>query len=157
MNSTETGGDRIRSLAQSQLRLRCTPGYGYPPLVTPFGASVQILADQLLENEWRSPEEIKRRQFEQLKALLRFAREQCPFYTERMNSCGLDPEAMSSFEDFERMPEETTRIQAWLGDPGHLELLRTYCQVVQTLRMIQATEIFEEEYVDEDEDEGEEE
>jgi len=63
----------------------------------------------------------------------------------------------TSVEDFERMPEETTRIQAWLGDPGHLELLRTYCQVVQTLRMIQATEIFEEEYVDEDEDEGEEE
>jgi len=103
MNSTETGGRNL-SLAQSQLRLRCTPGYGYPPLPTPFGASVQVLADQLLENEWRSPEEIKRRQFEQLKALLRFAKEQCPFYTERMNSCGLDPEAMSSFEDFERMP-----------------------------------------------------
>lgn len=62
-----------------------------------------------------------------------------------------------SVEDLERIGEESTRIERWVAGHANLDLLRAYCQVVQTLRMIQATEAMQEDLEEEYEDDGEEE
>jgi phenylacetate-CoA ligase len=59
---------------------------------------------QLLENEWLPRPQIAAQQFIKLRALLQFAEQQCPFYTDRIRSCGLNPTEMKSLDDFGRMP-----------------------------------------------------
>ncbi len=87
----------------------CRAGYSYPPFPIAEIASVCLLTNHLLANEWRDPGEIRADQLAQLRLLLQFAREQCPLYGERMQAVGLDPQTMTGLEEFRRLPLLTRR------------------------------------------------
>lgn len=87
-----------------EFETRGMPGYAWPAVPTTLGASVRTLLGELLENEWRSPDEIRSRQMRQLRALLQFAEQNSPFYAKRIRSCGLNPGTLSELEDIRRMP-----------------------------------------------------
>jgi phenylacetate-CoA ligase len=65
--------------------------------------------NQLLESEWLPRTQIVTQQFKQLRTLLQFAEQQCPFYTNRIRSCGLNPTAIKNLDDFSLMPILTRR------------------------------------------------
>jgi phenylacetate-coenzyme A ligase PaaK-like adenylate-forming protein len=60
--------------------------------------------DRLIENEWKSTEQIKAMQLEKLQGLLRHAYDHTRFYKERFDACGFDPEKFSDLSDLERIP-----------------------------------------------------
>ncbi|MEW6356645.1 MAG: hypothetical protein AB1696_09985 [Planctomycetota bacterium] len=86
------------------IELRGLPGYAFPPIPDTGIVTTYLLVNQLLANEWRSRAQIASQQIMQLRKLLRFANEQCPFYTDRIRSCGLDAGSLNSLDDFRRMP-----------------------------------------------------
>jgi len=77
---------------------------GWP--VVPVGLAGQVLAvaNQLLENEWREPEQIRARQLESLQSLLTHAARYSPFHAERFRAAGLAPEDVKSLADLRRVP-----------------------------------------------------
>jgi phenylacetate-CoA ligase len=54
--------------------------------------------------QWVPPEEVRSLQRRKLRALLRHARDQTPFYRARFEKAGFDPETMESLDDFKRLP-----------------------------------------------------
>jgi phenylacetate-CoA ligase len=53
--------------------------------------------------------ELEALQLDRLRRLLRFAKENCPFYAQRMEKAGVMPEAVVSLEQFSRLPVLTKR------------------------------------------------
>lgn len=88
----------------ADFELRCTPDYISPTFPSGLAATLWVLTNELLANEWRERGEIESRQLGQLRSLLRFARDRCPLYAERMRAARLDPESMSGLAELRRMP-----------------------------------------------------
>ncbi len=109
MASPKIGRDRKWRSLPEKFQLRGLPGYSFPGIPTPPIVTTYLLVNQLLGNEWRSRDEIAAGQFGQLRTLLNFAAKNCPFYADRMRSCGLDPAGMRSLDDFRRLPPVTRR------------------------------------------------
>lgn len=109
MASPKIGRDRKWRSLPEHFQLRGLPGYSFPGIPNPPIVTTYLLVNQLLGNEWRSREEIAAAQFGQLRTLLGFAAKNCPFYADRMRSCGLDPAGMRSLDDFRRLPLLTRR------------------------------------------------
>ncbi len=84
--------------------LRGTSDYNFPVLPTSRATSIWVLANALLENEWRDRSEIEARQLGQLRSLLQLAARHSPFYASRIRACGLDPGAVRRIEELRRMP-----------------------------------------------------
>jgi phenylacetate-CoA ligase len=106
MNSSEPKYDRKWHSLPVRPELKGLTNFASP---FPIGPSIQaqntyLLVNQLLESEWLPRPQIVVEQLRQLRALLQFAEQQCPFYTDRIRSCGLNPAAITSLDDFRRMP-----------------------------------------------------
>ena len=99
---------RCKSLPP-EFQLRGATGYARPMFPRGIGAHIAVVADQLLQNEWRDRPEIERRQLEQVRALLCFAKRQSPFYARRIGKCGLNPWVMKSLVALRRLPLLTRR------------------------------------------------
>ncbi len=56
------------------------PGLAWPAIPSPFVANKLALLFQIEQNQWRTPQEIEERQFEQIRTLLGFAAETVPHY-----------------------------------------------------------------------------
>ncbi|NOZ22581.1 MAG: phenylacetate--CoA ligase family protein [Planctomycetes bacterium] len=84
--------------------LRGLSGYAFPAVPNPEIVTTYLLVNQLLGNEWRPRGEVASQQLVQLRMLLRFVEQQCPFYADRMRSCGLNAASLKSLDDFRRMP-----------------------------------------------------
>lgn len=56
------------------------PGLAWPAFPSPFVANKLALLFQIEQNQWRTPQEIEERQFEQIRKLLGFAAETVPHY-----------------------------------------------------------------------------
>jgi phenylacetate-CoA ligase len=106
MNSSEPKYDRKWHSLPVRPDLKGLINYAsaFPVGPTNQAQTTYLLVNQLLENEWLPRPQIADQQFRQLCALLQFAEQQCPFYTDRIRSCGLNPTAMKSLDDFSRMP-----------------------------------------------------
>ncbi len=62
------------------------------------------LLPQLLASQWWDPERLSLLQRERLRALMRFCRDEVPFYRESFQRCALDPEAVRPEEQLLRLP-----------------------------------------------------
>jgi phenylacetate-CoA ligase len=92
---------------------RCLPDYfqfrrsvanAYPPVPTQTGAVMAAMANELLRNEWRTPEEIRERQLRQLRSLVGHAAQHSPYYANRLKQAGVRAEEIKSVEDYARVP-----------------------------------------------------
>jgi phenylacetate-CoA ligase len=106
MNSSEPKYDRKWHSLPVRPELKGLTNFASP---FPIGPSIRaqntyLLVNQLLESEWLPRPQIVAEQLRQLRALLQFAKQQCLFYTDRIRSCGLNPAAITSLDDFRRMP-----------------------------------------------------
>jgi phenylacetate-CoA ligase len=106
MNSSEPKYDRKWHSLPVRPDLKGLINYASPFPVGPTieAQTTYLLVNQLLENEWLPRPQIATQQFIKLRALLQFVEQQCPFYTDRIRSCGLNPKEMKSIDDFSRMP-----------------------------------------------------
>jgi len=103
MSGSAVQDEKLRRLP-ARFRLNGAAGYAAPAFVLAPSCRALELADELLTNEWRSREGIEARQLTQLRMLLQFAEEECPFYSDRIRACGLNPMAMESLEELRAMP-----------------------------------------------------
>ncbi len=60
--------------------------------------------DQLMESQWKSPENIRELQWEALEKTVRLATKQVPYYRQRYGGLLSPDGSMRSFEDFARLP-----------------------------------------------------
>ncbi len=104
MNASRSAQDGKHRSLPAAFELRGAPDYSFPAVPNSPSASVQVLVNKLLENEWRSRSEIKARQFGQLRSLLRRAQRHSPFYAARIRNCGLDPATMGGLDELQRVP-----------------------------------------------------
>jgi len=106
MNSSEPKYNQKWNSLPIRPELKGLINYASPMPVRPAipAQITYLLLKQLLENEWLPRPQIATQQFIKLRALLQFAEQQCPFYTDRIRSCGLNPTEMKSLDDFSRMP-----------------------------------------------------
>ena len=109
MVSWDKSRDKKWRTMPDYLELRGIPGYSFPAIPAPSVAATWLLANQLLANEWRPREDIEANQIMQLRTLVQFAEEQCPFYADRIRSCGMTPGALSDMEGFRLLPPLTRR------------------------------------------------
>jgi phenylacetate-CoA ligase len=93
--------DRVKRVDAKHRRL--------PPSYVPRvpGSAIERVTNALLAGEWKPPEVLRARQFEQLRGLLRFAAKYSPFHARRMQEAGLDPSQMQSLEDLRGLPPMT--------------------------------------------------
>lgn len=109
MRSNDPLHDRKWRALPADLEFRGLPGYIFPAIPTAATLCTHALVNQLLANEWRPRDQIVARQIAQLRNLLLFAQQQCPFYADRIRSSGLNPTALKRLEDFRRLPLLTRR------------------------------------------------
>jgi len=76
----------------------------WPVVPVPLVGQIMALANQLMANEWRSPEEIQARQWGQLRSLTAFAAQYSSFHKERFRAAGLAPGDVKSPADLRRLP-----------------------------------------------------
>jgi len=79
-------------------------GIGWPALPGMSGAALLAQLYQLEESQWWSPDELARRQFDQLGLVVKHARRHSPFYRERLGAAGLYSLTAWSPESLARMP-----------------------------------------------------
>jgi phenylacetate-coenzyme A ligase PaaK-like adenylate-forming protein len=94
-------------------RHRCVPGsYApraasraiWPSVPAPLAGQVIALANQLMANEWQSPENIRARQCGQLRELTAFAARHSSFHRKRFRAAGLAPDGVRTLDDLRRLP-----------------------------------------------------
>jgi phenylacetate-coenzyme A ligase PaaK-like adenylate-forming protein len=71
------------------------------------GGVMEKVTNALLAGEWKPPELLRARQFEQLRGLLGFAERYSPFHARRMREAGFDPSQMQSLDDLRALPPMT--------------------------------------------------
>lgn len=76
----------------------------WPALPGDHAARRLAVLQQLEANQWRSAEEIRQRQFDQLNCLLKHAAETVPFYRERLQAAGLSGGRRVGPDDWLKMP-----------------------------------------------------
>jgi len=76
----------------------------WPVVPAPAVGQILALANQILENEWRSPEQIQKRQLQQLRVLLNHAAQYSPFHTKRFRTAGVAAADVKSLADLRRLP-----------------------------------------------------
>lgn len=64
---------------------------------------------ELRENQWWSPDKIAELQLERLKALLRHAYQNVPYYSQRFAEAGLHPDDIKTLDDLAKLPILTKR------------------------------------------------
>ena len=111
-------------------------GISWPGIPATNGASLLALVFQLEQTQWWAPEELHRRQGQQLQALLTHARSHVPFYRERLREIGDLPPGETWLESWRQIdPLTRADIQAADADeamitdalpPGHGELRQIY-------------------------------
>jgi phenylacetate-CoA ligase len=111
-------------------------GIAWPGIPAANGASLLAILFQLEQSQWWAPEDLLRRQRDQLQALLSHARVHVPFYRERLRDFGDLPADGSWLDAWRRIPPLTRAdIQAADADeamitealpPGHGELREIY-------------------------------
>lgn len=93
---------RLASMAPPVSVNSAIGGIAWPGIPAPNGASLLAILFQLEQTQWWAPEDLLRRQRDQLAALLGHARVHVPFYRERLR--GLDD-----------LPTDETWQEAWRG------------------------------------------
>ena len=104
MSGGGTDPDRKWRTLPLNLQVPGMPGYAFPGIPVPGAVATYVMTNQLLTNEWQPRKQIAMQQLTQIRALLQFAEKQCPFYADRMRSCGVSPSTLNSLDDFRRMP-----------------------------------------------------
>jgi phenylacetate-CoA ligase len=112
-------------------------GVTWPAIPAPHGAALLSLLFQLEQTQWWPAAEIARRQREQLRLLLRHARERVPFYATRLGDIADPPDEDAWWEGWRRIPplrraeiqaaDATGALLAETLPPGHGE-----CRAVHT-------------------------
>ncbi|MFQ5960849.1 MAG: phenylacetate--CoA ligase family protein [Candidatus Methylomirabilales bacterium] len=88
-------------------------GIGWPALPEQRGAAVLATLFQLEQSQWWSAEEILRRQFQQLTLLVAHARRTVPFYRQRLQRVGAEPNEQVTREKWAEIPVlRRTEVQA---------------------------------------------
>lgn len=89
---------------------RRTYGGSRPPLRTASGSGSKgtmqgvLSLIRLARNQWRSREELERRQLVKLRWLLRHASTNVPFYRRLFNEAGIDVDEVATLEDLQHLP-----------------------------------------------------
>jgi phenylacetate-CoA ligase len=91
-------------LPMSRLQLRTLPGYAWPPLPDAALSQVWVAYQELERTQWLPPDELARRQLQQVRALLAHAVVHVPYYREALPAAGVTPGTIQSQEDFRRLP-----------------------------------------------------
>lgn len=68
------------------------------------GEPVFNVLKEIEESQWFPIEDLKRIQWERLKKLISYVYDNIPFYRERLDSHGISPREIRTFEDFRRLP-----------------------------------------------------
>jgi len=84
------------------------------------------LLPPLLTSQWWEPERLSLLQRERLLALLRFCRDEVPFYRESFHRCALDPEAEHPEEQLLRLPVLSKKQVRAAGDTLHAASFRRW-------------------------------
>jgi phenylacetate-CoA ligase len=64
---------------------------------------------RLEETQWLPPDELRKRQWQRLERLLRFAHDEIPYYRDRLREAGLRPDRIDGPESFAKIPLLTRR------------------------------------------------
>jgi phenylacetate-CoA ligase len=60
--------------------------------------------EELEKTQWLSADELRKRQWDKLKILIDYAYKNAPFYKDRWDKSGIQPDRVNSFEDFSKLP-----------------------------------------------------
>jgi phenylacetate-coenzyme A ligase PaaK-like adenylate-forming protein len=88
----------------SFFHLRTLPGYSWPALPDASLSQVWVAYQELGRGQWLAPEEIERRQLEQVRTLLTHALAQVPYYRRTLAEAGISPAAVQTPAGFRRVP-----------------------------------------------------
>ncbi len=79
-------------------------GIAWPAIPDPVAANLLALLAQLEDSQWWKPEALKKKQFEQFGLLAAHARQQSPFFRNRFDQAGLNPDQAWAAESFSTIP-----------------------------------------------------
>ncbi len=69
-----------------------------------YGGEYRQIFDSLLESDKWSPAQIEKYKTEQLKKIITYAYDHCPFYKRWYDSCGVSPDDFHTLEDIKKFP-----------------------------------------------------
>ncbi|MGP1679835.1 MAG: hypothetical protein ACTS6J_22105, partial [Burkholderiales bacterium] len=101
--------DKIRRTAQSmndhlEFLRSALPGMSWPALPDSAGAMALAMQFQLDRTQWLPSAELENLQMSQLQLLMRHARDTLPFWRERLDAAGFDPQRKLTPELFRSLP-----------------------------------------------------
>ena len=79
-------------------------GILWPSLANPHAAQILALLYQLEQSQWWSPEQLRSLQLRQLQPLLQHAYRTVPFYRDRLDQAGFDPQRILTPERWAQLP-----------------------------------------------------
>jgi phenylacetate-coenzyme A ligase PaaK-like adenylate-forming protein len=88
----------------TQIPLRTFPGYAWPQVPDAGLAQVWVAYKELERTQWLPPEELERRQLQQLRVMLAHAIVEVPYYRRTLAAAGICPGDIQSMADFRRLP-----------------------------------------------------
>jgi len=88
----------------SFFHLRTLPGYSWPALPNAALSQIWVAYLELSRSQWLPPDEIEKRQLDQVRTLLTHAAALVPYYRRALAEAGITPASIQTIVDFRKLP-----------------------------------------------------